>query len=865
MALKETIIVTSNINEGEKLKSLASFGKKTFNTRFFNTYNLALYLLQRSGVSYEERFIKNDELAARLYLKIKEIPYFEKYSYNDLLGLFDSVNDLRHYIVNNVKEELLTKLPVDKFVNKNQAIKKFYLLFTDYLKENDLIDEIGTIRLALSNTKTFDDIDFVIYENDRITQYPLDMALIKKASGKDIIPTPISGDIKIDSYTKAFSQVNEIEHVLDFIYKNNIPFDQCLIAGADTKDYSTILTNYHDLLGYPLAIGVGQDIINSNPGRFFSLLCDWEDSHFYPDFFKNLLIDNCFNIDLLKEKLEINDEKLEDLNKDLKYPESLSLESIITSVSDLRLGFNKEINDKRIEEYTTVLIKNKNLDRDKESTYRRFKELEYVIRFKELLDEGKSSFVETFVNIKNDVDDNALGKILKCLYFENTYGVKSEDIKKTIFTQSVSHRDEEKGKLYFTSINRAASCLRPYLFIVGLSSSNYPGSNKEDSNIFDRDYEAFGVKQASNREIANNKNSYFNLIKEASFLGVHIHLSYAFYNSITLKTQNASSVVFETYKLEEKSNKTIKDFEDEFENNKVKFHTVEYFETDLLSIAEIARKIKDGQKVSFIEQEASRDEGITIKEDIVSKALSASAISQYIECPYQFFLARILKVPQKEEIDIFSLIPPNDLGTIAHSLLEDLDYKTTSKEEFLKTCKERYLDYFKIHHVDNEPLLKANTDEFLDMMSNAYEMDRSDSKTLLKEQDLYWQHEETGLIIHGLPDKVIRNSKGDCHAIDYKTGRRIKHFNHDLDSLIQCIIYCYILAKKKHYPMAGFIFRYLRLNYPVVSDRPMQEYYDHLDNVLRQIKESYNTGVFEAKTDNCKTCYFSSVCPRKKK
>ena len=863
--LKETIIVTSNVNEGEKLKSLASFGKKTFNTRYLNTYNLALYLLQKSGVSYKERFIKDDELVARLYTKIKEITYFEKYTFNDMLNLIKSVNDLRHYIVDNEQIEILDKLPVDKFVQKNQAVKAFYILLTKNLKENDLIDELGVIRLALEHTKTFKDINFVIYENDKITQYPLDMALLHKASGKDIKPVSIyDRKVEIKSYTKAFSQVNEIENILNYIYKNNIPFDQCLIAGAETKDYSTILTNYHDLLGFPLSIGVGKNIINSNPGRLFSLLCEWKESHFYPDLFKKILVDNCFNYSLLKEQLEIDDEKIEELNKDLKYPELISIESIVDTVSELRLCFDKAVNDKRIEDYTGVLIKNQNLKRDKESTNRRLKELDYVVRFKEILDKGQALFIKCFANIVDDVDSNALEKILRGLWFENKYKVEPNDIVKAIFNQDVSHKPEEKGKLYFTSIDRAVSCLRPYLFIVGLSSSNYPGANKEDPNLFDRDYEPFGVKEASNRTINNNKNSYTNLIKEASSLGVNIHLSYAFYNSMTLKTQNASSVVFETYRLENGKEKTIKDFEDEFINNKDKYKTIEFFETDLLAIAEIARTIKDGNKVSFTAQEVSNTGPVSLKDEIASKALSASAVHQFTECQYSFFLSRILKVPQKEDIDIFTLIPSNDLGTLAHSLLEDLDYKTTSREQFLDTCKDRYLDYFKIHFIDNEPLLKVSTEEFLEMMKNAYEMGKYDYKTLLKEEDLYCKHEETGLMIHGLPDKVIRNSNGDCYVVDYKTGRTLKHFTSDLDSLIQCIFYCYILQHKKHYPMAGFVFRYLRLNHKVESDRTMQEYYDHLDNVLRQIKACYDTGVFEP-NGSCTYCYFKDVCPRKHK
>ena len=156
--LKETIIVASNISEAEKLKSLAVFGKKTFNTRYMSTYELALYLLQRSGVVVPHTFIANDDLSALLYQDVRKIPYFSSFTYNDILGLIDTINDLRHYIEGDEDKVILDKLPNDKFVAKNKAVKEFYILFKSTLVNNNLIDELGIIRYALNSTKTFDNI-----------------------------------------------------------------------------------------------------------------------------------------------------------------------------------------------------------------------------------------------------------------------------------------------------------------------------------------------------------------------------------------------------------------------------------------------------------------------------------------------------------------------------------------------------------------------------------------------------------------------------------------------------------------------------------------------------------------------------------
>ena len=74
--LKSVIVLTNSIDESEKIKSLASFNVSTFDLRYMSALELAEYLLQLSGISYKEIFIKNDELAALIYKQIKAISYW---------------------------------------------------------------------------------------------------------------------------------------------------------------------------------------------------------------------------------------------------------------------------------------------------------------------------------------------------------------------------------------------------------------------------------------------------------------------------------------------------------------------------------------------------------------------------------------------------------------------------------------------------------------------------------------------------------------------------------------------------------------------------------------------------------------------
>ena len=125
--LKQTIFLATHINESEKLKSLAVFNHKTINNHYYTALELAKYLLQLSGVVLTKKFISNEEVGARLYTSIKEIDYFKKFSFNDVLDLIRSITDLRRYIVDD-EEASINRLPLDAFPQKNNAIKEAYRL-----------------------------------------------------------------------------------------------------------------------------------------------------------------------------------------------------------------------------------------------------------------------------------------------------------------------------------------------------------------------------------------------------------------------------------------------------------------------------------------------------------------------------------------------------------------------------------------------------------------------------------------------------------------------------------------------------------------------------------------------------------------
>ena len=191
--MQEKVILTPSLEGTDYLKSLAAFNKDpklTFGVRIFHSLELAKYLMQLNGVSCDKKFITDVVLAAKLYKLVKNIPYFEKSSFEDVHNLLKSVNDLRRCIPFDESKEIEDRLPRDLFKKKNEAIISFYHLMINLMNEENIIDEIGLIRYAMDKCEPVDHIEFIRYEEFVYTN--LDIALINKAAGKEVKPSSFS-------------------------------------------------------------------------------------------------------------------------------------------------------------------------------------------------------------------------------------------------------------------------------------------------------------------------------------------------------------------------------------------------------------------------------------------------------------------------------------------------------------------------------------------------------------------------------------------------------------------------------------------------------------------------------------------------
>ena len=107
---------------------------------------------------------------------------------------------------------------------------------------------------------------------------------------------------------------------------------------------------------------------------------------------------------------------------------------------------------------------------------------------------------------------------------------------------------------------------------------------------------------------------------------------------------------------------------------------------------------------------------------------------------------------------------------MAHSLMEELGGETLSQEEFRNLAEAAFDRFLKEH----PPLIPENVpavkDQFVEMMETAWEMDPG-REVLLEEEDVCCTH-ESGVQIHGFPDRVEQLEDGSCLIVDFKTKRR---------------------------------------------------------------------------------------------
>ena len=834
--------------------SLAYQNKSLFNTRIFTPIELAREALLRSGKVCNKEFVSRESELSYFKALIDSVDYFKTSKLADINSVNQTINTIRKLVVSDEAKEIQDRLSKGPFKNKNDALYKIYEKYINKLNNENKVDAIALIRFAIDNTESIKDAEFVIV--NEFPLQPLEEALINKISNNitrksifDLFGVKDSS-VHIETYKNCYGSSNEVATIVDDIFTNkDKEMDQCVVACADYPTYSQIFYDYVCKYNIPVTFGNGISIVNSYPGKLLQQYYHWENAGAFgwEPFFK-MIHSPYFNYELLDSLVVVNDEK--EFNRS-KFYERLSR---------LRLTNNKEINKQRIDDFKKSISRSEINDNDK---------LEKYVNGFEIIAEELSLPIEEFLSkyftvrnqneMANKLDEAAKRTIINEIKTIKNIGLSiTDDVIETLLRKPTFRQGNKPGCIHITTIDDALSSLRNNLYICGLSSTIYPGSPKENPLLLDEDLKSFNNEDLTSKGKVKTKiNNLLTLVKFATALNNKIDLSYAGLNVSELKNNNASSLLYEIYELEN-NGKSIDDFKDNIKN-------ISYFEPNLSNSKLIGQAYNESKKIAY----KAKSYNDSQKEALNIGRYSPSALNTFFNCRKQFLYQNLLKLEAPDDYNPYEVIPATEQGTLVHALMEYLADHRMEKDEFATLARDVFDEYMKIAVPLIPEKIENVRDEFIEMINNAWEMDEANKRELdFKEVDQDCVHEGTGIIIHGYPDRVEKTNDGKAVIIDFKTERNKKaHKKDDIDSCLQVLIYAYIVENKLGKEVDHCEYRMLRYKNCIVTCKYDEEMKIKLNSKLLEFKEAIDAGDFsiqpmteEEEKEKCKYCKFGSIC-----
>ena len=864
--MREAIIISDGINGEELSKSLALTGKKVMNLRFLSTVHLADRILLRLGDPFIEDTVDEETALARMYSAVKGVEYFEAANYSDVLSVFTSLRSVRRLITastpeeeEEVMEEALKKGPFQK---KNLALIEVYKRYRQSLyleKKTDVIDVVRRAIGRLDGLEETERLRVTGAESDYVTlkEYPVQPLTqrlldamgrgMKEVSLSDLFETEKSGRVRVVRYRNNYGIANEVEDVIETMYKEGMLLDDCTVALTNPARYVQMWLDYVQEYKIPVTFGCGIPVFNSGAGQFLTAYRTWcGTGYFGRDSLKDLVFSEAFDRRALKE----------DIGSEKDY----RLSELIELCGNLRLGVNAENNAGLIENYRLLSL------RTEDAGW-----MTRLARMGEILAQPCSVFLnryckkrkgsdERMEQLLSEVDEEALEGLvsrLECLEMTEGERFVPADIIKDLLVGSVCAENSRAGYLHITDADSAIFTARKNLFIQGMASSMFPGVPKENYLILDADYECISDWDhlPVSKERIRKKNRHMEeLAILATDLGERIYVSFPGLNVSELKEDSPSSMIYRFCRMEAGREIVPEEAEKRIEE-------VEYFEPALSAVRKIGESYNERRRLIGKEPETYFHQDIPVTEE--ESVHSPTSIETYFSCPRKYYYQYILRTPDPGEVSDMEIMTAAERGTLLHSLMKRLREEKPDKDTFLSMARTAFDDFI----TEKNPLVRTKVAvvrrEFMRIAANAYEM-KNDREVLMAEKKVKVTDPETGLIIGGTPDCVERLDDGRGFIVDYKTGSEIGHDGENILTSLQVSLYAYIL-ELEGYRIGGGEYRYPAVGdtVPVAYDEErkkqvigcLKEFSDNIKNMVYPTVEADEDGA-----DPCIFCGYRSIC-----
>ena len=482
-------------------------------------------------------------------------------------------------------------------------------------------------------------------------------------------------------------------------------------------------------------------------------------------------------------------------------------------------------------------------------------EYESLLKFYSLLykidlikDTKLSDNIEFQKFISNLNDDNILGELSEDKYSLNLINEIISLINKYKITnkkQLIYFAKRKMIKKYQNGISITTlknPNLKKYNFFIGMNDSVFPLLGKENFYLSDKELKEYKV----NTIVENTQ--MFEMISNFYLNLDHSYFSYT--NRIFKQNYEYNKLYFDEVINESKS----------MYKNLIQFNGL--MANDLYKKYHYLDKYY-GYNVNYLNYDSSYQK---INQDINISQLSATSMELYNNCPFQFFIKKVLKI--KEQSDPFRLY----LGTIYHKLYEVLD-DNPSKEDILNVYQNEIKnlninedDLFYLEQIFNNYL------PYYHLVKDKINEKFSDYKPLYKEQEFIHVLNSNRKLV-GKIDLILEDNK-KVVIVDYKTKAEPVTKNNLEKGDFQNFIYMYLFENNESdYNIIDTCRQSMGLkkdeknkyNIKTLKEKKeIDELKDYMKNKINEIDNLISENNFEIReSDKCKNCFFADICMKR--
>ncbi len=748
-SMKETIIFGNYGNETEMLRTLSKFGKKRFALRLMDRMTLLDYLLPKLNIVIEEEVLSLQQ-EVLLYQKVIQdkssdplIAYFKNSkTYQDVLSIVSGIHKLRETSVADLDESCKAKLRANTFGKKNESVLRLYEL---YRKERGVkLDENDLLFLVISKAKKLDNVTF-----KTLSCYPYsecEKKLVEILTGEDFAKSQInlpSENGKPSAYG-VYGEYNETLNALKIINEKGWPLDECEIVVLDGKRYYPYLVELKDLLDVKLTFGTGIPLSSTRVGALLKSLYNYETfDRFGPNWIKEVFNGRLLDLDKIMGEVGLSGN-----------PKGGSiLQNVLKVAGNLRLCFNKSENDKAIKGFDKV-------DENCLDSHSELPAKPYLRSFACVLEKGYAGILEDYFEPRSPDEASAKSTVLS---FLRNLGGEAKEYVPYLLSKNVAFSNSEEGSLHITTLENALFSLRKHIFVLGLSSDNFPRSESEDFVALDEDLKTVcpSARQSVQKQ-EEDKKLLSSLISLGYAMGCETVLSYSSYDVDGVRKRNMSSFLY--------------DF------NVTKIDS--FFDSGFLD--KYGNEYLKGTKINAKANHFDEPKYIPDAAKIFNKdhPLSPSKLENlYLnkDSRLDFLTGVIFEAPFEEETETYQYMNQAEFGNLMHAVFQHCNYPLKLSE--LEKDLDKRLSDFELTHrplVDKAPTkakAKRQLKNGCEMLKDFTPIDRE--KELMGEID--------GIYFKGRCDMIATKCL-ENYVVDYKTGK-VKHNDGKAENAIQGLVY----------------------------------------------------------------------------